>query len=500
MIGVLLVKANPVPKKIQVVNEYMKEKIGIDKSYDMGFREIVILKTKVQLYYVNGLVDSLIITRLLQELVNVNDREIQQNKVSSIIENRLIHEQVDKVKTMDEAVDQMLAGLIPIFVDGQEYAFIVDVRSYPGRTPEEPDTERVIRGSRDGYTENIVENTGLTRRRIRDERLRNVMTKIGERSKTDVCISYIQDVADDDYIEHVKRKLDEIDIDGIPMADKTIEEFILGGKWTPFPMVRYTERPDVAARHLMDGHILLFIDTSPSVMILPTTYFNCLEHAEEYRQSPVIGTFIRWVRILAVIASLFLLPLWLLFTMDPSLLPKGLSFIGPNEEGNVPIVVQIIMADIGVEFLRMAAVHTPTPLATALGLIAAVLIGQIAIDVGMFSPEVILYVAISTVGSYVTPSYELSIANKIAKLFLILTTAIFGLPGFMIGIVVFTIYLVSLNAFKTPYLWPFIPFDAKSMFRFLLRLPVPLLNIRPSIVHPKDEFSQPLRKGRSSKK
>src|SRR5699024_6074243 len=170
--------------------------------------------------------------------------------------------------------------------------------------------------------------------------------------------------------------------------------------WSPFPFVRYTERPDVAAHHILSGYIILIVDTSPSVVIIPTTYFDHLEHAEEYRQTPSIGTFTRWIRIVAVLASIFLLPIWLLFVLQPELLPESLSFIGPKESGNIPIAIQIIMADVGVEFLRMAAVHTPTPLATALGLIAAVLIGDIAIDVGMFSPEVILYVAVSAVGSY----------------------------------------------------------------------------------------------------
>lgn len=483
-----------VPGKIEEVASYMKRKAGVGKSYDFGVREIVILKTKVQIYFVNGLVDSTILVRLMQELVNVNDNEIQRKKTPEIIENRLIHEQVEKVKTLDESVDQVLSGLVAIFVDGEHYAFIVDVRHYPGRTPEEPDTERVIRGARDGYTENIVENTALTRRRIRDERLRHEMMKIGERSKTDVCIGYLQDVADDEFVQYAKKQIEAIEIDGIPMADKTVEEFIIGYKWNPFPLVRYTERPDVATKHLMNGHVLLYVDTSPSVIILPTTYFNSLEHAEEYRQSPSVGSFIRWIRMLAVLASLYLLPLWLLFAMDPSLLPSSLSFIGPNEEGNVPIVVQIIFADIGVEFLRMAAVHTPTPLATSMGLIAAVLIGQIAIDVGLFSPEVILYVAISTVGSYVTPSYELSVANKFIMLFVLLMTAFFGVYGFTIGVVVSIIFLASLKAFKTPYLWPFIPFNSKALYRFIMRFPIPLINNRPAIVHPKDVYSQPLRK------
>src|SRR5690625_591024 len=189
------------------------------------------------------------------------------------------------------------------------------------------------------------------------------------------------------------------------MAGKSVAAFIFEHNWTAFPLVRYTERPAIASKHLLEGRILLFVDTSPSIIITPTTYFDHLDHAEEYRQSPAVGSFIRLVRLLAVFASLYLLSLWMLFVLEPTLLPEKLSFIGPKDVGNVPIIYQIIMADIGVEFLRMAAVHTPTPLATAMGLIAAILIGEIAVDVGLFTPEVILYIAISTIGSYVTPSY-----------------------------------------------------------------------------------------------
>ena len=193
---------------------------------------------------------------------------------------------------------------------------------------------------------------------------------------------------------------------------------------------------------------------------------------------------------MAVFAALFLLPLWLLFVLEPSLLPKAISFIGPKEQGNVSITIQIILAVVGVEFLRMAAVHTPTPLATALGLIAAVLIGDIAINVGLFSPEVILYVAISTVGSYVTPSYELSVANKIVSLFLILMTVFFGVNGFVIGFTIVILFWVNLKALDTPYFWPLIPFNLPALMRFILRIPAPFIHNRPSIVHPKDKIRQ----------
>ncbi len=481
----------PISPKIQDVEKYMKNNVGVGTSFDLGFRKLTILKKVTHTYYLTGMVETPIIVELMKKLVEINDYESNTVKIPEIIENRLVHQQVKRVKTMDEAVDEMLSGLIVIFLDGEDEAFVIDVRSYPGRSPQEPDTEKVVRGARDGYTENIIQNTALTRRRIRDERLRHEIFKVGERSKTDICISYLQDVADEGLINVIKKELENIEIDGISMADKTIEEFLVKQGFNPFPLVRYTERPDVSASHLLEGHVLIMVDTSPSMIITPTTFFHHVQHAEEYRQSPAVGTFIRWIRFFGIFASIFLLPLWLLMVMDPSLLPENLQFIGPNETGNIPVVIQIILADIGIEFLRMAAIHTPTPLSTAMGLIAAVLIGQIAIDVGLFSPEVILYISIAAIGSFATPSYELSIANKMTRVALLIVTSIFGVAGFTIGITVYTLLLASIRSLNTPYLWPFLPFNGKAMMQILFRISVPLTKDRPSIVHPNNNYRQP---------
>lgn len=472
---------------------YMEDRLGIGISFDVDYREIIVLERKIQMYFVTGLCDSSIIQEVLKEMMYINEHEKSEAELPEILTNRLVHQQVVHLETLDESVDELLSGLVVIFVDGFNRSFSVDIRSYPGRSPEEPDTEQVIRGSRDGYTENVVENTALTRRRLRDARLRNEMMKVGERSKTDVCISYIADIASDGLVELVKKRIRDVEVDGLSMADKSLEEFIVNRRWNLFPLVRYTERPDVASNHLLEGHVLVTVDSSPSVIILPTTYFHHLQHAEEYRQSPVFGTFVRWTRFLAVLASLFLLPLWLLFVLEPSLLPQELSFIGPNEEGNIPIVLQIILADLGIEFLRMAAVHTPTPLSTAMGLIAAVLIGQIAIDVGLFTPEVILYVSIAAVGTYVTPSYELGTANKMVKYILVLATAFFGVNGFMIGTTATILFLVFKKSLKTPYFWPLIPLNPAALMHIIFRIPVPYSNTRPSIVHPKNNYRMPVK-------
>lgn len=482
-------ETTPIVKKLDQNRDIMNERIGVNKSFDVGYRTLYLLDQEVNVYYVTGLCETPIIVDVMRQLFEL-DGKSDRRTVFQRIKSDIPHQQVEEVTTIEKCITQLLSGLIVIFIEGEASALIVDVRAYPGRPPQEPDTEKVIRGSRDGYTENIIENTALTRRRIRDERLRNEIMQVGKRSKTDICLSYIEDVADPGLIQLLKDEIQKIDTDGLSMADKTLEEFIVHQGYNPFPLVRYTERPDVAAAHLFEGHVLIMVDTSPSMIITPTTYFHHVQHAEEFRQSPAVGTFVRWVRFFGIMASVFLLPLWILFVTQPNLLPEPLAFVGPNEESTIHIVVQILLADLGLEMLRIAAIHTPTPLSTAMGLIAAVLIGQIAIDVGMFVPEVILYVAVSAIGSYATPSYELSVANKMSRIALVIFVAMFGIKGFMIGITAYIFLLANTKSLNTPYLWPFLPFNAKALVQIVLRMSMPKLKVRPSVVHPQNNQRQ----------
>ena len=215
----------------------------------------------------------------------------------------------------------------------------------------------------------------------------------------------------------------------------------------------------------------MIVDTSPSVMILPTTYFHHLQHAEEYRNTPMVGTYFRWVRYFGVFASLFLLPLWLLFALNPSLLPENLEFIGPRDQGSLPLFLQFLFAEIGIDMMRMAAIHTPAPLATAMGLIAAILIGEIAVKVGLFVPEVILYVAVAAIGTFATPSYELSLANRIMRIFFLIAVAMFKVTGLLLVATWLFVHLSRKRSLYTPYLSPFVPFRWNECLNLLVRKP-----------------------------
>lgn len=327
----------------------------------------------------------------------------------------------------------ILSGQVT-FITKSGYCYVAELRDYPGRSPEEPDNEKVIRGSRDGFTESISQNTALIRRRIRNSNLRFELHKISKIGQTDVAITFMKDIANEDMLEKLRQRLEQIHHDGLTMADKSLEEWLFKQKFHPVPFVRYTERPDIAAAHLLEGHIAIIVDTSPSVILVPATVFHLLQHAEEYRQAPAVGTFVRFMRYFGSIMGLLLLPLWYVFVTNESILPDALSFLGAEEKSHVPLLLQILIADIGIEFLRMAAIHTPSPLSTAMGLVAGVIIGQIAIDVGLFSAEVVLYTAVAAILIFIIPSYELSISIKIFRLLLLIMAGIWGVNGLFIGL------------------------------------------------------------------
>ncbi len=481
-----------VHKKIKENKAWIDEQLALDESFDLLWREFTIAGKDAALLFVDGFAKDDIMLWIMRRLTAVDRDEITPNTFKKIFAKQVIYIEVDSADDLHEVVDTILAGPLALFVDGLDEVIIIDARDYPVRSPEEPDLERVVRGSRDGFVETIVFNTALIRRRVRDPRLRNELFNVGNRSKSDICVSYVEDIANPKLVEKVKSKLQEIDIDGLPMAEKSVEELITPGSfWTPFPRVRYTERPDVAAQHLLEGHVLVIVDTSPSVIILPATLFHHVQHAEEFRQAPLVGAYLRWVRFFGIFASIFIAPLWLLVSLDPGLLPESLKFIGPTKVGKIGLMWQFVFAQLGIDLMRMAAVHTPEALATALGLIAAVLIGQIAIQIGLFAPEVVLYMAIAAIGSFATPSYELSMANRLVRIVLIFATGILRLPGFVGATALVFIFLAFTKSFGVPYLWPLLPFNYQAMKSIIVRSPVPIQNLRPSALKPRDRDRQP---------
>jgi len=472
--------------------DFFQQELGFGESFDIIVREMRILGRQAAFICIDGFVKDDVLTQVMKLLLKLEGLEFGSATVRTVLERNLPYIELSTEAQIDELIYLVMAGSILLLVDGCEEAFVIDARTYPSRNPEEPDIERVVRGSRDGFTETLVFNTALIRRRIRDPKLRVKLVRIGRRSKTDICLLYLKDVADPALVDNLTKRIEAVEIDAIPMAEKSVEEMITQGNWwNPFPRVRYTERPDVAAVHLLEGHVLVMVDTSPSIMIAPATYFHHIHHAEEYRQNPAVGAYIRWIRFLAIIISIFATPLWLLAALEHDLLPASLKFIGPEKVGELPLLLQFLIGEVALDFMRMAAIHTPSPLATALGVIAALLIGEVAVTIGLLVPEVILYTAVVAVGSFSTPSYELSMANRLVRLFLLLAVGFFRLPGFLAALVLVLVLAAFTKSFGVPYLWPLIPFNWPALKAILVRSPVPIQNSRPSILNTRDKWRQP---------
>ncbi|MGI6422265.1 MAG: spore germination protein [Syntrophomonadaceae bacterium] len=471
--------------------DLIKKELGEGESFDIVVREFKIAGQKSALIGIDGLIKDDVMTWIMQSLFLLKDSRSEH--IKSTLQTAIPYIELSREDNIDELLYLVLSGSVLLVVDGLKELLVIDARTYPSRNPEEAEIERVVRGSRDGFTETIVFNTALLRRRVRDPKLRIKMMRVGRRSKSDVCLCYIKDIADPDLVATISSKIEAIEIDAVPMAEKAIEELIVPGNWwNPFPRVRYTERPDVAAAHLFEGHVLVMVDTSPSVIIAPATYFHHIQHAEEYRQNPVVGSYIRGVRFLAVMASIIITPLWMLFALSPELLPDFLEFIGPKKIGQVPVFIQFIIAELSLDLIRMAAIHTPSPLATALGVIAALLIGDIAVNIGLFAPEIILYTAVVAVGSYCTPSYEMAMANRLVRFFILLATGFFKLPGLIISSILSLLLVAFTRSFDVPYLWPLIPFNYRAFKSIIIRSPVPIQNLRPEVLHPRDRRRQPV--------
>lgn len=460
--------------------------MGLDISFDVLIREFKLGRKKAAFVLIDGFTNADNLIMIMRSLMQARHEEIVPHTLDKVCMELLPYGELSPVDDLEEAIVELLSGPVLLFIDGEKKALVLDIRQYPARSPDEPDIEKVTRGSQDGFVETLVFNVTLIRRRIRDPRLRTEIFRIGSRSLSEVVLIYIEDIVNPAIVEKVKERLSGIDVDGLPMAEKTVEEYITGGMWNPFPLVRYTERPDVAAVHLLEGHVCLIVDTSPAVMIAPVTLFHHIQHAEEFRHNPIIGIYVRWVRIFGILLSIFLVPIWLLVADNPELLPPALNFIGPKEEPNIPLFIQFIFANLGLDLLRLASIHTPSPLATALGLVGAILIGQIAVDVGLFVPEVLLYIGLVAIGVFSTPSWELGLANRLVHLMLLVLTGLFGLAGFLGGVVLLLVKLVLSRSFGVPYLWPLFPLDFPALLSVLLRKPVPLKRFRPAFLHTGD--------------
>ncbi|MCC3373458.1 spore germination protein [Cohnella sp. REN36] len=472
--------------------DQLRDRLGLETNFDVQVRQMTFGERKTALLTLSCLVKDAALTEMLKRLSFLEPGNLDRNALESFFTHYIPMAQIRRSDSFDEMINDVLMGNAAFYVDGEPGVLLFDAKEYPGRTPEEPALEKVVRGSKDGFTENILTNVGLIRRRLRDANLRFEILKVGDRTRTDVAIAYLNDIADQELVESVRDKIKAVKIDGIPLGDKQLEEMTVKADWNPFPLVRYSERPDVVSAHLLDGSVTVIVDTSPSVILLPTTYFDLVQHAEENRQSPFIGTYLRWVRYFGILASMFLLPLWYMYAQTPHLRPHWLWFLGAEKTGDLPLILQFLLVEVGVDLMRLAAVHTPSPLVTAMSLVSAILIGDIAVKTGLFINEVILYMAVAAIGMFATPSYELGLANRIVRLALLVAVSLFQMPGFIVCATAIFVGLVMVRSYNAPYMWPLLPFNGAALVNVILRRPLPRNQKRPALNRPKQNRKQPV--------
>ncbi|QGU96856.1 spore germination protein [Clostridium bovifaecis] len=462
--------------KIDENKKVLKGRLPIDKSFDVIGREIKIGDKEAFFVMLDGFAKDDIMLWIIETLQAIIPSDISIDTIPKLLKEKIAYIEVDTFKEFEKMEQMVLAGAIGLVIDGESEGIILDAREYPVRGPQEPDLEKVTRGSRDGLVETVIFNTALIRRRIRDPKLIFEINSVGKRSKTDVVIGYIEDLADKKLLDEIKERIKNIDIGALVMAEKTLEELLIKKKWyNPLPLARFTERPDVVAAHLMEGHIAIIVDTSPSVMLLPATLFHFTQHAEDYYQTPIAGTYIRWIRFLGMFSAFLLLPLWLLLVYNKAALPQYLQFLGPKEPGNIPLFIQFILLEFGLDLLRISSIHTPSALSTSLGIIGGLILSEFAVKIGLFVPETVVYMALAGIGTFATPSIEFAMAIRIFRLFILILTGLFKNVGFIVGMVVVFIIAFKTKSFENSkrYTWPLIPFDGRALSHILFRMPIP---------------------------
>lgn len=449
---------------------YFQEKLRVDKNFDIISRTTMVADRQACYYFVDGFIKDDIMEKLLEFFYSVTPEDLPDDS-TQLSRDAMPYVEVELLEDREEIVTSILSGVMCFFIDGYSRCFAIDCRTYPMRSVEEPDKDKVLRGPRDGFVETIVFNTALIRRRIRSPKLSMEMENIGKTSHTDVVLCYMEDRVDREFLEMVKARLKEIRTDALTMNQESLAECLYARKWyNPFPKFKYTERPDTAAAELLDGKIVLLTDNSPAVMILPVSVFDIMEEADDFYFPPVTGTYLRLTRMLIAILTLLLTPTWLLFLQNPQWIPEMFAFIEVRDAVNVPVFVQLLILEFAIDGLKLAAINTPGMLTTPLSVIAGLVVGEFAVQSGWFNSESMLYMAFVAIANYTQASYELGYALKFMRILLLILTAAFQLYGYVIGLlIIFLMMLTNKTVSGKSYLYPLIPFDGKQLARRIFR-------------------------------
>jgi stage V sporulation protein AF len=453
----------------------LDNELSLKDSFDLVGRDLKIDKHNAKLYFVDGFCKDEIMVKIMSYFLKAEEKDFKSLKSAREFANKFVpYVETDVTADVTSFVKSVLSGGIGMVVEGYSDAIIIDARTYPVRSVGEPDNDRVLRGPHDGFVETLVFNTALLRRRIRDTALTMEIHSVGKVSQTDVVICYMKGKVNQKMLDILRKKLDSVDINSLTMGQQSLIDCLVPKQWfNPFPKVRYTERPDAAAASVLEGSLVVIIDNSPAAMIIPTGIFDFLQDTNDYYMSPVIGSYMRIVRMLIFAMTMLLIPVWFLFVQNPDFIPEWLDFIRIEEPNSLPIVAQLFIVELVIDAIRLASINTPQSLSGSFGVIGALVLGEFAVSAGWFVSEVVLYMAFVAMTNFAQPSFELGYAFKLFRMMLIALTALFNVWGFAAGILIVIIEIATTRTVTGQcYLYPLIPFNGKALAGLLLRKPL----------------------------
>lgn len=416
--------------------DYMNQMLPVEDSFDIVQRDIQIGGKDATFYFIDGFTKDESMLKIMDSFFNIKEGDMPKD-VATFATTCIPYVEVDVIGDFDQIFRNLLSGVTCLFIDGYQACLAIDCRTYPARSVDEPDKDKSLRGSRDGFVETIVFNTALMRRRIRDRHLVMKMLEVGESSRTDVALCYMEDRVDQELLKNLNYRIRDIKVDDLRMNQQSLAECLFKRKWyNPFPKFKFTERPDTAAACLLEGKVVILVDNSPSAMILPTSILDIIEEANDYYFPTLTGMYLKISRALITFLTIFLTPVFLLFMQNLSWLPKIFAFVAVKDTVNIPLIFQLLMLEVAIDGLRLAALNTPSMLSTPLSVIAGLVMGEFSVKSGWFNAEVMLYMAFVAVANYTQPNFELGYALKFMRLELLVLTAVFNWIGFLAGTVI----------------------------------------------------------------
>ena len=454
--------------------DYLSRELKLDISFDLVYRVVHVGGRKACIYFVDGFCKDVLMQKMLQYFMDMKEADLPEN-AHEMLKKKAPYVEVDMADDFDKLITNLLSGVFILLIEGYDRAILIDSRTYPARSVDEPAKDKTLRGSKDGFVETIVFNTALIRRRIRDPHLRMEMMNAGKASRTDIVVCYMEDRVDKKFLKQIKTKIQNIKVDALTMNQQSLAECLFPYKWyNPFPKFKYTERPDTAAAQILEGNIVILVDNAPSVLIMPTSFFDVVEEADDYYFPPITGTYLRISRFIITVLTYVIAPLFLLLMQNPEWIPPNFQFIAIQGNINVPIVWQFLILELAIDGLRLAAVNTPSMLSTPLSILAGLVLGEFSVKSGWFNSEVMLYMAFIAIASYTQPNYEMGYALKFMRIINLILTAIFNVWGFVAGIAILLVALAgNKTVSKQGYLYPLIPFDWKKLKNLVVRVRLP---------------------------